>query len=149
MTAETRTKIRRLARRSDNQPPAMLPTTNATVPAVRYTYLGLMRVPSTVVDAAIACGTTPRQRLFKVELPLAFPEILLGINQTIMMSLAMVAITALIGSRDLGQEIYKALPGADTGRGLLAGLGIAFIGIVADRLISAWAQKRKAALGLV
>ncbi|NBX05123.1 MAG: ABC transporter permease subunit [Betaproteobacteria bacterium] len=121
----------------------------ATVPAVRYTYLGLMRVPSTVVDAAIACGTTPRQRLFKVELPLAFPEILLGINQTIMMSLAMVAITALIGSRDLGQEIYKALPGADTGRGLLAGLGIAFIGIVADRLISAWAQKRKAALGLV
>lgn len=120
----------------------------ATVPAVRYTYLGLMRVPATVVDAAIACGTTPRQRLFKVELPLAFPEILLGINQTIMMSLAMVAITALIGSRDLGQEIYKALPGADTGRGLLAGLGIAFIGIVADRLISAWAQKRKTSLGL-
>jgi glycine betaine/proline transport system permease protein len=120
----------------------------ATVPAVRYTYLGLMRVPSTVVDAAIACGATPRQRLFRVELPLAFPEILLGINQTIMMSLAMVAITALIGSRDLGQEIYKALPGADTGRGLLAGLGIAFIGIVADRLISAWANKRKAALGL-
>jgi glycine betaine/proline transport system permease protein len=121
----------------------------ATVPAVRYTYLGLMRVPSTVIDAAIACGTTPRQRLFRVELPLAFPEILLGINQTIMMALAMVAITALIGSRDLGQEIYKALPGADTGRGLLAGLGIAFIGIVADRLISAWANKRKAALGLV
>ena len=120
----------------------------ATVPAVRYTYLGLMRVPSTVVDAAIACGATPRQRLFRVELPLAFPEILLGINQTIMMALAMVAITALIGSRDLGQEIYKALPGADTGRGLLAGLGIAFIGIVADRLISAWANKRKAALGL-
>ena len=120
----------------------------ATVPAVRYTYLGLMRVPSTVVDAAIACGATPRQRLFRVELPLAFPEILLGINQTIMMALAMVAITALIGSRDLGQEIYKALPGADTGRGLLAGLGIAFIGIVADRLISAWAQKRKVALGL-
>jgi glycine betaine/proline transport system permease protein len=108
-----------------------------------------MRVPSTVIDAAIACGTTPRQRLFRVELPLAFPEILLGINQTIMMALAMVAITALIGSRDLGQEIYKALPGADTGRGLLAGLGIAFIGIVADRLISAWANKRKAALGLV
>jgi len=120
----------------------------ATVPAVRYTYLGLMRVPPTVVDAAIACGATPRQRLFKVELPLAFPEILLGINQTIMMSLAMVAITALIGSRDLGQEIYKALPGADTGRGLLAGLGIAFIGIVADRLISAWAHKRKTSLGL-
>ena len=120
----------------------------ATVPAVRFTYLGLLRVPQTTIEAAIAAGTTARQRLWKVELPIAFPEILLGINQTIMMALAMVAITALIGSRDLGQEIYKALPGADTGRGLLAGLGIAFIGITADRLIGAWAQKRKRALGM-
>ena len=120
----------------------------ATVPAVRFTYLGLLRVPQTTIEAATAAGTTTRQRLWKVELPIAFPEILLGINQTIMMALAMVAITALIGSRDLGQEIYKALPGADTGRGLLAGLGIAFIGITADRLIGAWAQKRKRALGM-
>jgi glycine betaine/proline transport system permease protein len=120
----------------------------ATVPAIRYTYLGLQRVPQTVIEAATASGTTRWQRLWKVELPIAFPEILLGINQTIMMALAMVAITALIGSRDLGQEIYKALPGADTGRGLLAGLGIAFIGIIADRLIGAWANRRKAALGL-
>jgi glycine betaine/proline transport system permease protein len=120
----------------------------ATVPAVRYTYLGLLRVPQATVEAAVAAGTTPRQRLFKVELPIAFPEILLGINQTIMMALAMVAITALIGSRDLGQEIYKALPGADTGRGLIAGLGIAFIGIIADRLIGAWAARRKRALGM-
>ncbi len=120
----------------------------ATVPAIRYTYLGLMRVPQTTREAAIASGATPAQRLFKVELPIAFPEILLGINQTIMMALAMVAITALIGSRDLGQEIYKALPNADTGRGLLAGLGIAFIGIVADRLINAWAQRRKRLLGM-
>ncbi|MFN0193860.1 MAG: ABC transporter permease [Aestuariivirga sp.] len=120
----------------------------ATVPSIRYTYLGLMRVPQTIIEAATAAGTTKRQRLWKVELPIAFPEILLGINQTIMMALAMVAITALIGSRDLGQEIYKALPGADTGRGLLAGLGIAFIGITADRLIGAWAQKRKKELGM-
>jgi glycine betaine/proline transport system permease protein len=120
----------------------------ATVPAIRYTYLGLMRVPAATIEAATASGTTPRQRLWKVELPIAFPEILLGINQTIMMALAMVAITALIGSRDLGQEIYKALPGADTGRGLLAGLGIAFIGITADRLFGAWAKRRKAELGM-
>ena len=120
----------------------------ATVPAVRYTYLGLIRVPGATIEAAIAAGTKPRQRLWKVEMPIAFPEILLGINQTIMMALAMVAITALIGSRDLGQEIYKALPGADTGRGLLAGLGIAFIGITADRLIGAWARRRKMALGM-
>jgi glycine betaine/proline transport system permease protein len=121
----------------------------ATVPAVRYTHLGLKRVPETVIEAAIASGTTPLQRLWKVELPIAFPEILLGINQTIMMSLMMVAITALIGSRDLGQEIYKALPGADTGRGLLAGLGIAFIGIIASRFIGAWAEKRKKELGML
>ncbi len=120
----------------------------ATVPAIRYTFLGLQRVPQTVIEAAIAAGATPRQRLWKVELPIAFPEILLGINQTIMMALAMVAITALIGSRDLGQEIYKALPGADTGRGLLAGLGIAFIGIIASRLIGGWAAKRKQQLGM-
>jgi glycine betaine/proline transport system permease protein len=120
----------------------------ATVPAVRYTYLGLIRVPHATIEAAIASGAKPRQRLWKVEMPIAFPEILLGINQTIMMALAMVAITALIGSRDLGQEIYKALPGADTGRGLLAGLGIAFIGITADRLIGAWAKRRKRELGL-
>ena len=104
--------------------------------------------PLATVEAAIASGTTSGQRLRKVELPIAFPEILLGINQVIMMALAMVAITALIGSRDLGQEIYKALPGADTGRGLLAGLGIAFIGIIADRLIGAWATSRKRALGM-
>ncbi len=121
----------------------------ATVPAIRYTYLGLQRVPPTVIEAAMAAGTTRWQRLWKVELPIAFPEILLGINQTIMMALAMVAITALIGSRDLGQEIYKALPGADTGRGLLAGLGIAFIGIIASRLIGAWAEQRKKLLGMI
>lgn len=120
----------------------------ASIPAIRYTHLGLRSVPATIIESAIANGTTPRQRLWKVEMPVAFPEILLGINQTIMMALAMVAITALIGSRDLGQEIFKALPGADTGRGLLAGLGIAFIGITADRLIGAWARQRKRMMGL-
>ena len=120
----------------------------AAVPAVRYTYLGLRRVPLVTIEAARATGCTGRQRLFKVELPIAMPEIMLGINQTIMMALAMTAITALIGSRDLGQEIYKALPGADTGRGVMAGLGIAFIGIIADRLIGAWAARRKRELGM-
>jgi len=119
----------------------------ASVPAVRYTYLGLKRIPAVTIEAARASGTTSLQRLVKVELPIALPEIMLGINQTIMMALAMTAITALIGSRDLGQEIYKALPGADVGRGVLAGLSIAFIGIIADRLIGAWAKHRKKQLG--
>ncbi|MEX1108426.1 MAG: ABC transporter permease subunit, partial [Dongiaceae bacterium] len=121
----------------------------ASVPAIRYTYLGIMRIPHVTIEATISNGCTSLQRLFKVELPIAMPEIMLGINQTIMMSLAMTAITALIGSRDLGQEIYKALPGADTGRGVLAGLCIAFIGIIADRLIGAWATRRKRELGFL
>lgn len=120
----------------------------ASVPAVRFTYLGLKRVPATTVEAARAAGCTPRQLLWKVELPMAFPEIMLGVNQTIMMALAMTAITALIGSQDLGQEIYKARPDVDVGRGILAGLGIAFIGITADRIIGAWAARRKHQLGL-
>ncbi len=121
----------------------------ATVPAIRYTYLGLKRVPEVTIEAARMAGTTPMQRLWKVELPVALPEIMLGVNQTIMMALAMTAITALIGGQDLGQEIYRALPTSDAGRGVMAGLGIATIGIIADRLIGAWADRRKRDLGIV
>jgi len=120
----------------------------ASVPAIRFTYLGLRQIAPVTLEAAKTSGCTKRQMLWKVQLPIAMPEIMLGINQVIMMALAMTAITALIGSRDLGQEIYKALPGADTGRGLLAGLSIAFIGIIADRLINAWARQRKQQLGI-
>ncbi len=120
----------------------------ATVPAIRFTYLGLKQVPPVTVEAAIMSGATPAQRLWKVELPVAIPEIMLGINQTIMMALAMTAITALIGGQDLGQEIYRALPTSDAGRGVMAGLGIASLGIVGDRLIGSWANKRKAELGV-
>ena len=120
----------------------------ATVPAIRYTYLGLKRIPPVTIEAATANGCTSMQRLWKVELPVALPEIMLGVNQTIMMALAMTAITALIGGQDLGQEIYRALPTSDAGRGVMAGLGIATLGIITDRLISAWASKRKEALGL-
>ena len=120
----------------------------ATVPSIRFTYLGLKRIPPVTVEAAIANGCTPWQKLWKVELPIALPEIMLGINQTIMMALAMTAITALIGGQDLGQEIYRALPTSDAGRGVMAGLGIASLGIIADRIIGAWASKRKAELGI-
>ena len=119
----------------------------AAVPAIRFTYLGVTGVSETVMEAAIANGTTPRQRLWHVELPLALPAILLGLNQTILMALSMTAITALIGSRDLGQEILKALPEVDTGRGILAGLGIAIIGIVANRMIGVVATNLKLKLG--
>ncbi len=120
----------------------------AMVPAIRYTYLGLKGIPAVTTEAAVANGCTYLQRLTKVELPVAVPEIMLGINQTIMMALAMTAITALIGGNDLGQEIYRALPTSDAGRGVMAGLGIASLGIIFDRLIHTFAAKRKKDLGL-
>ena len=73
---------------------------------------------------------------------------MLGLNQTIMLALSMLVITALVGTRDLGQEVYIALAKADTGRGIVAGLAVAFIAIIADRLISAGARRTKTKLGL-
>ncbi len=120
----------------------------AMVPAIRYTYLGLKRIPPVTVEAAIANGTTPMQRLWKVELPVALPEIMLGLNQTILFALAMTAITALIGSTDLGQEVVRSISTQNFGRGILAGLFIAALGIIADRLIGSWAAERKRQLGV-
>ncbi len=120
----------------------------AVAPAVRYTVLGLRQVPPTLIEAARAAGCSRGQVLRKVRLPLAFPEIVLGLNQTIMMALSMVVITALVGTRDLGQEVYIALAKADTGRGLVSGVCVAFIAIAIDRLIASWAAARKRALGL-
>jgi glycine betaine/proline transport system permease protein len=76
------------------------------------------------------------------------PEIMLGINQTVLMALAMLVITALVGTRDLGQEVFISLAKADGGRGIVAGLIIAFLGIVADRLIVAGARRTRHRLGL-
>ncbi|MBT4890826.1 MAG: ABC transporter permease subunit, partial [Rhodospirillales bacterium] len=120
----------------------------AIAPAVRYTDHGIRRVSPHLIEAAIATGCTPRQILWKVRLPIALPEIMLGLNQTIMMALSMLVITALVGTRDLGQEVYIALTKADSGRGLVAGLCVAFIAIIADRLINAWSAKRKEELGI-
>ncbi|VAW12391.1 Glycine betaine ABC transport system, permease protein OpuAB / Glycine betaine ABC transport system, permease protein OpuAB [hydrothermal vent metagenome] len=120
----------------------------SVVPAIRYTDHGLRNVPAHVIEAATQTGCTRRQILWKVQMPLALPEIMLGINQTIMMALSMLVITALVGTRELGQEVYIALTKADTGRGIVAGISVAFIAIIADRLIGAWANARKKQLGL-
>jgi len=120
----------------------------AVAPATRYTIHGLSQVPDQLIEAARAQGCSRGQILRKVELPLALPEIMLGVNQTIMMALSMLVITALVGTRDLGQEVYIALTKADTGRGIVAGVCVAFIAMIADRLISAWSTRRKKELGL-
>lgn len=118
-------------------------------PAIRYTALGLQKVDPRIIEAGQAMGCTRRQLLTKIKLKLALPEIMLGLNQTIMFALSMLVITALVGTRDLGQEVYIALTKADTGRGLVAGLAVAFIAIIADRLIAAGAARTRARLGLV
>jgi glycine betaine/proline transport system permease protein len=120
----------------------------AVAPAVRYTVLGLKGVDPRLIEAGRAMGCTERQILTRIRLRLALPEILLGLNQTVMFALSMLVITALVGTRDLGQEVYIALTKADPGRGLVAGLAVAFIAIIADRLIHAGARAARARLGL-
>ena len=120
----------------------------AVVAAIRYTVLGLQGVDPRLIEAGRAMGCTDWQILTRIRLRLALPEILLGVNQTIMFALSMLVITALVGTRDLGQDVYIALTKANPGNGLVAGLAIAFIAIIADRLIHAAAELQKAKLGL-
>jgi len=115
--------------------PAMLATmVYATPPAMRLTNLGIRLVPPELKEAARAFGTTPWQMLIKVELPLARPTIMAGVNQTIMMALAMVVIASLVGSRGLGRDILAGIAQLETGRGVMAGLGIVMLAIVIDRI---------------
>ena len=120
----------------------------AIAPAIRYTAIGIRKVDPKLIEAGRAMGCTEWQILTRIRLKLALPEIMLGLNQTIMFALSMLVITALVGTRDLGQEVYIALTKADTGRGLVAGLSIAAIAIIADRLISAGAIHARRRLGL-
>ncbi|MDX8526561.1 ABC transporter permease subunit [Mesorhizobium sp. MSK_1335] len=109
----------------------------AIVPPIRYVEHGLRHVRADVVEAVEQMGATPLQTLLQAKLPLALPVVMLGLNQTIMAALSMLAIAALVGTRDLGQAVYVALGKADAGMGLIAGLSIAFLAILADRLIQA------------
>ncbi len=117
-------------------------------PAIRYTLHGIRQVNPELVEAGLVSGCTRWQILTRIKLRLAFPEIMLGINQTVMLALSMLVITALVGTRELGQEVYIALTKADTGRGIVAGLCVAFIAIITDRLIHAGVARSRQRLGL-
>lgn len=106
----------------------------ALPPAVRLTNLGIRNVPSDVVEASRAFGSTQRQLLFKVQLPLAMPTILAGVNQVIMLSLSMVVIASMVGAAGLGQAVYKGILKADIGLGFEAGVGIVVLAIILDRI---------------
>jgi glycine betaine/proline transport system permease protein len=121
----------------------------ATIPATRYTIEGLRSVPTALHDAGSMSGVTRLQRWLNIELPLAFPHMMLGINQTVVFALFMVIIGAMIGTTDLGQYILKALSDRQgIGNGLMLGLCVAFIGLAVDNLIRTWANQRKKLLGL-
>jgi len=120
----------------------------AIVPSIRYTEHGIRNVPAHVVEAARSFGATRFQLLRQAQLPMALPEIMLGLNQTIMMGLAMVIVAALVGAKGLGTEVMVALTWADTGKGAVSGLSVALIAIVADRIIQSWCARKKKALGL-
>ncbi|MEJ6392096.1 ABC transporter permease subunit [Gymnodinialimonas sp. 2305UL16-5] len=122
--------------------------TYAIVPAVRYTEHGLRNVPETVVEAATAIGATRLQLLWHVKLPMALPSILLGLNQTIMFAISMLVITALVGTDDLGQQIYIGLSDGDFGVGMIAGIGMAIIAMIADRITQGISRNMQARLGL-
>ena len=120
----------------------------AIVPSIRYTNHGIRQVPPELVEAGRVSGCTRWQLFRYVQLPVALPEIMLGINQTILLALSMIIVCAMVGTRDLGQEIFKALAKADPGRGIVAGLVIAFIGILADRMITATVLKMRQRRGI-
>ena len=130
----------------------LITTTSArcwrSAPAVRYAAHGLRSIDPQMIEAGLVAGCTRRQLLWRIKLPLATPSLLLGLNQTIMLALSMLVITALVGTRDLGQEVYIALTKANTGQGIVAGLSVAFIAISADRIIAALARHSRQRLGL-
>ncbi|MGF1609289.1 MAG: ABC transporter permease [Kiloniellales bacterium] len=115
----------------------------ALPPIVRLTNLGLRQVPAELVEAGYAFGSTPRQVLWEIQLPLALPAIMAGLNQTLMLSLSMVVIAALIGAEGLGQVVFTGIGRLDVGAAALGGIGIVLIAIVLDRVTQAIGEQSR------
>lgn len=116
--------------------PGLLATVIFVVPApIRLTYLGISATPQALVEAATAFGATPQQKLWKVELPYALPQIMAGLNQTIMLSLSMVVIAAMVGANGLGIPVVRALGQNNSALGFESGLVIVVVAIMLDRML--------------
>ncbi len=120
----------------------------AVPPVIRLTNLGIRQVSSETVEAARSFGASPWQILTKVQIPMALPTIMAGINQTTMMALAMVTIASLVAAGGLGDNVNRALQKNDPGNGLLAGLAIVFLAIIIDRLTQSVAGGKREALSV-
>jgi glycine betaine/proline transport system permease protein len=114
----------------------------ALPPAVRLTNLGIREVPKELVEAGEAFGCTYLQMLFKVQLPVARPSIMAGVNQTIMLSLSMVVIAALIGAGGLGSEVVRSIQRMLVGKGFVAGFAVVIVAIILDRATRTIGQRR-------
>jgi glycine betaine/proline transport system permease protein len=115
----------------------------AVPPVIRLTNVGIRQVSQDVIEAARAFGASSRQILFDVQMPLAVPSIMVGINQTTMMALAMVVIASMIGARGLGLEVLLAINRIEVGRGFEAGISIVFLAIIIDRITHALATRQE------
>ncbi len=113
----------------------------AMPPPIRLTYLGIQQVSGEVKEAAISYGATKRQLLFDVQLPLAIPTIMAGVNQCIMLSLSMAVIASMIGAGGLGQEVLRSISQLNVGYGFEAGISIVFLAIILDRVTGAIHQR--------
>ncbi len=115
----------------------------AVPPLIRLTDLGLRQVDREVMEAINAFGANPWQQLFGVQLPLAMPSIMAGINQTTMMALSMVVIASMIGARGLGEDVLVGIQTLNVGKGLEAGLAIVILAVVIDRITQAYGRPRR------
>jgi glycine betaine/proline transport system permease protein len=115
----------------------------AMPPTIRLTILGIKQVPADLIEATEAFGSTTKQRLLKVQLPLAMPTIMAGINQSIMLALSMVVIASMVGAPGLGTEVYRAVTQIKTGVGFEAGLAIVVIAILLDRITQNIGKKKQ------
>jgi len=113
----------------------------AMPPAIRLTCFGIQQVPADLVEAADAFGSSRSQKLFKLQIPLAMPTIMAGVNQTIMLSLSMVVIAAMIGAKGLGGEVWKAIQRLQPGKGFVAGIGVVIIAMILDRITQKLGQR--------
>ena len=120
----------------------------AIIPAVRYTVEGIRAIAPELEEAATMAGCNARQRLVHLQLPVAAPHIMLGVNQTIMFAFSMVIIAAFVGTIDLGQQIFKALSETNIGKGVVLGLCVSFMALAVDHLVTRWARERRRLLGL-
>ncbi|WP_249870448.1 ABC transporter permease [Oceanobacillus saliphilus] len=113
----------------------------AAPPAVRMTSLGIKQVPEEVVEASRAYGSTPKQLLLKVQLPLAMPTIMAGVNQTIMLALSMAVVASMIGAPGLGSTVLTGISQVNVGLGLTGGLAIVVLAILLDRITQGITKK--------